>query len=204
MKVIEDVTSEPLTLAECRLHLRVDASEDSDGGTHPDDSLITALLTASREVCEAFTGLSFARKTLEIAIDVFPLSTDPGGLPIELPFGPVLDVQSISWGDASDDEMAAVDYTLDDYRLPNRVYPVATEWPTVTAATNLIKIRYLAGYGVDSDGGTALPYAARAAMLLVLGHLYENREDTVDKQMFELPYGAQALLRPLRVRLGMA
>jgi hypothetical protein len=34
---------------------------------------------------------------------------------------------------------------------------------------------------------------------LTMGYYYENREDVVD-----LPGAAQALLRPLRVRLGMA
>lgn len=200
MKVIAAVEIEPLTIEECRLHLRVDASETSDGGTHPDDSLILALLSAAREQCENFTGLSFARRTLEIALDEYPDDADP----IELPFGPVLMVESITAGEGSDaTTWAAEDFVLDDYSSPAKIVPVA-DWPALTAATNTIKIRYLAGYGVDSDGGELIPYAARAAILLTLGHLYDNREDTTDRQVFELPYGAECLLRPLRVRLGMA
>ena len=63
-KVIVDATSEPLTLAEARLQCRVDPIDDldSDGnGTHPDDDLIEMLITAAREYCEQFLGVSLVR-----------------------------------------------------------------------------------------------------------------------------------------------
>lgn len=52
--------------------------------------------------------------------------------------------------------------------------------------------------------GPGSPRSLRAAILLVLGHLYENREDSVEKALASIPNGADALMRPLRVRLGMA
>ena len=62
----------------------------------------------------------------------------------------------------------------------------------------------LAGYGADSDGGEALPKVIRAAMLLVIGHLYEHRSENTEVALQSLPLGVGALLRPRRVRLGMA
>ncbi len=44
----------------------------------------------------------------------------------------------------------------------------------------------------------------RAAMLLILGHLYANREDSaIGLTAVELPMGSQYLLRPDRVGMGV-
>lgn len=44
----------------------------------------------------------------------------------------------------------------------------------------------------------------RAAMLLIVGHLYANREDVVTgATAVELPHGARALLAPYRKGLGV-
>ena len=77
-------------------------------------------------------------------------------------------------------------------------------WPAITAATNAVKIRYLAGYDIDSDGGEALPKMIRAAVLLVVGHLYANREASTEVALTHIPLGVESLLRPHRVRMGMA
>jgi uncharacterized phiE125 gp8 family phage protein len=198
-KVIVAAIDEPLTIEECRQHLEAQSYGDSDVDP-TDDAMIEGLLAAAREHCENFTGLSMATRTLEIALNEFP----DDGESIELPMGPVRDVLSISWGDESDDELGDVDVTLDDYSKPSKITPITGSWPAVTAATNVIKIRYLAGYGVDTDGGEELPKVLRSAILLMLGHLYANREDTAEKAPSSIPNGAEALMRPLRVRLGMA
>lgn len=58
--------------------------------------------------------------------------------------------------------------------------------------------------GADADG-LVLPDepAVMAAVLLTLGHLYENRAsvDTVQKQ--ELPLGLASLLQPYRINIGV-
>lgn len=198
-KIITPVAEEPLSIDECRTHLEAQPYNDSslDGA---DDAMILAFLSAAREHCENFLGLSLAPRTLEIALDEFPAA--PQCLGIELPFGPVRAIVSFMQDDTSDG--AVSDYVLDDYRLPARLLPSGDTWPTVTAETNRIKVRYIAGYGVDSTAEFPLPYAARAAMLLMLGHLYAHREDTTEKALASVPNGVEALLRPLRVRLGMA
>jgi uncharacterized phiE125 gp8 family phage protein len=190
-RVISGPDAEPISVQEARAHLEAQPYEDSD--VDPiDDAMIEGWISAAREHCEAFLGLSLATKTLEIALDTFP--TDKW---LDLPFGPVREIFSVSWGDESDNEMAAVDYVLDYYRRPNQLRPVSS-WPTVTSSPNVVKVRYLAGYGVDSDGGEVLPKIMRAAILVELTNLYENRGDV------ELSSHAMNLLRPHRVRLGMA
>ena len=65
-KIIDQPFTEPLTIEECRAHLRIQPYEvDSDGvGTHPDDTLIMVYQSAAREYCENFLGVTLASKTL--------------------------------------------------------------------------------------------------------------------------------------------
>ena len=129
-----------------------------------------------------------------------------GNLGIELPMGPAVAVLSMTYGDGSDattmDEDA--DFILDTYAKPSRLMPSGAAWPSAARATNTVKVRYLAGYGVDSDGGQELPKVLRQAIKLVFGDMWANRENAGDVQLYEIPLSAQNLMRPLRVRLGMA
>lgn len=214
-KIVSPPADEPLSLEECRQHLRVQAYDEDDSdsdtvGQHPDDTLIMAMQAAAREHCENFLGLSLSTRILQIALDAWPTVCRDGTTAIELPMGPVREIVSVIAGEPVSDsdsdtsfEVAPTAYTLDDYSLPCRLVPV-TSWPTSGAGTNRIQVTYLAGYGVDSDGGEPLPAALRAALLLVLGHLYEHREDSAETALASIPLGAEALMRPLRVRLGMA
>lgn len=199
-KVIVEPESEPLTIEECRAHLEAAAYGDTSQDDI-DDTMIMAWQAAAREYCEQFLGLSLSLRVLEVELDVFPNESDDGTDEIELPFGPVIEVRSFDpTGSSSSSSEAVVSYSLDDYSKPNRLRPVGS-WP----AGGPIRIRYLAGYGLDSDvDGIELPNAIRAAILLMLGHLYANREASTEKAMSELPLGVETLLRPHRVRLGLA
>jgi len=216
-KVIVAPTEEPITVEEARAHLEAPAYEDSD--VDPiDDTMIEGWLGAAREMCEQFLGLSLAPQTLEIALDSFPTMTADGFTWIELPMGPVQEIVEIMTPAADGFDTDDVDsdagagepiyadgqvnpdvYALDNYIAPARVVPVpsTSAWPVITASTNAVKVRYVAGYG---DGGLPLPRSVRAAILVVLAHLYANRGD----EAVDLPPTAEALLRPLRVRMGMA
>jgi uncharacterized phiE125 gp8 family phage protein len=198
-KIVTQPTEEPISIAECRSH--IEAQEYGDTAVDDaDDLMILGLLSAAREYCENFTGLSIARKTYEIALDEFPDSE------IELPMPPAIEIVSVTYFDAAQElqTMAANTYVLDTYQMPAWLLPASgTSWPTPGSFINAIKVRYISGYSADSDG-EPLPHALRAAMLLVLGHLFRNREDSAEKALSSIPLGAEALMRPLRIRLGMA
>lgn len=51
--------------------------------------------------------------------------------------------------------------------------------------------------------GTIINPSIEAAILLILGHLYENREDVSITQLSELPKGAIWNLNPYRINLGV-
>lgn len=228
LKVIADVAEadEPIQLADAYDHLRI-THDDSNGSD--DDAWLLAMIPAAREYCERFLGRALAPRTLELATNSFPTITVDTAPSIVLPFGPVQSITSVKYlveqdvedsnGDPvldsnGDPETEVVEltlgatYELDSYVTPNRVLPISGEsWPTGTGSLNSVKVRYVTGYvgEPDSDGNLVLPKILRAAMLLMLGHFYENREAVTPNQMQEMPMGVQTLLEmaPDRERLGM-
>lgn len=202
LKILTQPTAEPFTIEECRAHLNIQPYEvDSDGvGTHPDDAMIMEKLASAREHCEAFTGLSFAPKVYGLALDGFPAE----GIKLFRP--PVLEILGVTYIDTegATREVDPSDYVLDDYQKPAWLLPASgVSWPATGEYINSVKVRYIAGFSDESDG-EALPYAARGAIMLMLGHLYANREEATEKALSAIPSGVEALLRPLRIDLGMA
>jgi hypothetical protein len=60
-----------------------------------------------------------------------------------------------------------------------------------------------AAQGTDTDGVVINP-AIQAALLLIVGHLYANREDVLaGVSVAQLPHGSQYLLMPYRVGMGI-
>jgi len=87
------------------------------------------------------------------------------------------------YGDAA--EQAAMDF------LNRKVYP---DEATMAAAIES---------GVAGADPVVVNPAIRAAILLIAGHLYRNREGVGSEQLRELPMGVHQLLWPHRVGLGI-
>lgn len=68
-------TGEPLTLAEAKLHLRVDLNDD--------DALITALISAAREQVEFLTGQRLMTQTWDLDLAAGERGVLEGLLPIQ-------------------------------------------------------------------------------------------------------------------------
>lgn len=187
-------------MAEARLHLRLDDDGDSPAA-HPDDTLIKALISAAREYCEGWLGRALAPQTVEYAIDVFPDGS------IYLPMSPVVALTSVKYTDINAVVQTFTGYDFDSYSEPSRVRLVVNgTWPTIYDTPNAVKVRYQAGYSLpgDSPNTNPLPFSLKAAMLLVLGSLYEQRENSSADKLEDIPLGAQALMIPYRIRLAMA
>jgi len=56
-------------------------------------------------------------------------------------------------------------------------------------------VTFVSGYGAAA----AVPKAIKQALLLLIGHLYENREAVTTANLNELPMAVNALLYPYRV-----
>lgn len=188
VRVVTPPSVEPITLAEARLHLRV----DTIGGTHPDDTLIERLISAARAWAEKHTGLALAPQTWEAASNSFPADDEI------LPGGAVDAIVSVKYReDAAGVEttLGASVYYLDPFDGTLSL-AYGESWPSVRAVPNGVRILYTVGVGLVDDD-------VRAAMLLVIGHLYANREDSAERQISSIPMGAISLLSLSRVNLGV-
>jgi uncharacterized phiE125 gp8 family phage protein len=177
---------EPVTLAEAKNHLRVD--DDSE------NELIDALRVAAREYVETFTGRKLITQTWDLKLDAFPCERC-----IELPFAPVSAVSSISYVDANGDTQtwASSNYTSDTpsgpFAMPGRIVPAYTvSWPTTRNVINAVTVRFVAGYGATVH---TTPYLLRAAIKLLVGHWYANREPVVVGSIAnDIPLSVQSML----------
>lgn len=176
---------EPISLTEAKLHLRVDHSDD--------DGLIDILRQAARETVELHTNRSLITQTRVIKLDNFPCF----GV-IKLTHGPVQSLTSITYIDSDEQTqpLASSEYWEDlDSNIPR--ITVKTSWPATYDKPNAVTITYDAGYG---DEGTDVPAKLRQAMLLIIGHLYENRQQVIVSGTavgaIEIPFGASVLMSP--------
>ncbi|MEZ4714304.1 MAG: head-tail connector protein [Caldilineaceae bacterium] len=183
-------TEEPIGLSEAKLHLRVDDTADDD--------LITALIVAARQRFEAVTWRSLITQTLVMKLDSWPC-----GQCIELPRPPLVSVSSVQY---TDDDGVTATFASSNYLVSTAGHPGAivlknsADWPTTTLqAVDGISVTYVAGYGDAAD----VPQIIKQAILMMVGHWYENREEIVAAAgvtAARVPFGAQSIMDMLMVR----
>lgn len=194
-RLITPPTADPLTLLEVKAHCRVDID---------DDGLIAGYLLAARVHIENETRRAFMTQTWELTIDDrWPAERVNGSWRhrVVLPRPPMLSVESITYVDqlgatqtlAVDQYLAAKSDT--DEWVIRPAYGV--NWPGVREQMAAITITFVAGYGANPSD---VPEPLRQAMLLLVGHMYENREAiNVGNIVTELPLAVQSLMFPYRV-----
>lgn len=178
--------SEPVSVPEALTHLRVEGWEDADH--------VAALIATARQYVEDYTWRALVTQTWELALDEFPEGA------IELAKGRLASVTSVRYVDTAGVEqtLAPAGYQVDDVREPGRVLPSpGTSWPSTQAGrVNAVRVRFVAGYGVAA----AVPAPIKAALLLIVGHLYEHRElEIVGTITTSLKFSIEALLDPYRL-----
>lgn len=161
--VITQPAVEPVSLAEAKLHCKVDGSDD--------DTLITGLITAARQQAEHRTGRALCTQTLEQVLDAFPDA-------VKLPMPPAKTVVSVKYFDANGAEqtMPDTDYSLDKDSTPGWLVPAfGLTWPSTYAIANAVRVRYTAGYGVAAD----VPQSIKVWMLMAISTMYNQREGII-------------------------
>ena len=164
-------TIEPVTLAQAKLHLRVDVDDDN--------ALITALIIAARQYCENLSGRTLASRSYLQTMESFPAD----GIDIVLRRSPVTAIASVNYYDATGTDVAmtvTTDYRTNFNLVPARVrLPVLTKlWAQTYVVDDAVRIIYTAG-AADVNGVNTAPTAAKQTILLLVGHWYENRESVV-------------------------
>ena len=158
---------EPLTVAEAKLHLRVDISDD--------DAYIGTLITAAREWVENYLDRTLITTQLILRAAEFPTEE------LELPRPPMVAsgtatavVVTYTLADTTTATLSTALYRVDRTSTPGNVAPVINgTWPSdVIEDANAVAVTYWAGYGPTS---ASVPATIRHAMLMLIGHWYDRR-----------------------------
>ena len=87
----------------------------------------------------------------------------------------------------------AENYTASETIKPPVVIPkLDYSWPSTVDHPEAVKVAYQAGFGAAN----VVPKGIKQAMLLMIGHWYENRQDSIRK----MPTQAEWLLRRYRIQ----
>lgn len=192
LKVITEPSTEPVTLAEAKLHCKIEVDDD--------DAEVAIQIKAARRRCESRCKRAFVSTGLRYTLDEFPQFTPtdrlrqsaPSQIPIKLPRPPLISVESITYVDT-----AGVTQTLSSslYRVldghPGRVVPIyGSSWPSTRAQHDAVTVNYTAGYGAAA----AVPETLKLAILMLVAYWYVNREAGSIDTMTELPLSVKSLL----------
>ena len=179
-QVTTSPVSEPVTLSEAKLWLKVDYSTDDD--------LITSLIQAAREMVEDHTNRKLMPQTVTEKFNGFPTDN------IILSASVLSAVTSIQYTDEDGDTqtLSSAKYIVQDYAMPPQISIAYGEtWPTTRQEADTVTVVYTVGYA-DAD---SVPEAIKNAIKMLVAYMYENREDKVKN----LPTRVETILWPYRI-----
>lgn len=173
MRVLVITPPQPVvTLQEAKDHLKI-RSDDENA------LIISRVKAATQHIdgYESWLGRSIGPQTLEARFD-------NGCIPygVRLPCPTIIDVLSVKFLDSD-----RVEQTVDpaDYELIDRtVYPIASTapWASARNGAETLRIRYRAGFAANPAADPLVadvPEDIKAAILLMTGDLFANRETAV-------------------------
>lgn len=190
----------PLTLDQVKDHLRLESDDTAQ------DALIMGYLRAAVAHVEG-RGIALCTQTWELSLDAFPPDVGERGLlAINLYRSPVQSVSSIKYITADGEQTLDADaYNIRlGGRLPSRILPVyGSAWPYGGSNYDQVAVRFVAGYldwNSPRDTRNGVPEDLKAALLLLVGHWFENREAVnIGNISSEVPLGVEALLQNYRI-----
>ena len=171
-------SSNSLTTAQAKAHLRVDISDD--------DTYIDGLVSAADRLVESMSGVRLFTQTVELRLDGFPTENF-----IDLRTTPVASITSVKYDDTDDAEqtMTSTLYWSDLVRVPGRIV-VKNNWPATKGnKPGSVRIRMVAG-----AAQAAIQTNLLEAVRLIIGEHYTHRTPIASSGLVEVPFGVAALL----------
>lgn len=179
--------TEPVSLEEARSHLRVDFDDD--------DALITALIEAATAHLDGWTGILGRAIITQTWRQDFPNF----GCELRLPLHPVASITSVTYYDGDNVQRTLANSYYELLKDGGGAYVALKpdqSWPGTKSRAAAVSVTFVAGEATA-------PGAIKAAILLMIGHLYENREAVnIGNIVNALPLAVDALLAPYR-RVGV-
>ena len=178
---------EPLTVAEAKLHLRVDITDD--------DAYIGTLITAAREWVENYLDRTLITTQLILRAAEFPTEELELARPPMVASGTATAVViTYTLADTTTATLSTALYRVDRTSTPGNVAPIINgTWPSdVIEDANAVAVTYWAGYGPTS---ASVPATIRHACLMLIGHWYEQRSAVLTATISKpLEFAVESLL----------
>ncbi|SJN11560.1 Phage protein [Halomonas citrativorans] len=181
-----------ITLTRAKQHLKLAITAEEAEAYTDEDAITQGLIDGAYDYAEHHTQRIFVPRTKTQVLDGFP----PGSNAIELPWAPVAAIESLDYINPEGIEQSL---DADALRLDTRpIYPLlapqwGTHWPSTTHEPECITITATAG-------AEETPHGVEVAILLLIGHWYENRESVVIGTITSaVPMGVDMLLAPYRI-----
>lgn len=184
-------STEPITLAEAQLHLRLDTQGSPP--SHPDDALVETLITSARETIESHTGQTLSQTQ-------FSMEGKVVNSELNLKTYPVTIIASVTYED-SDGAIITVDpveYKVSNFERPSRLVFKSVD------AEKLLTVNFTAGFtDGQSPNSYPMPDLFKAATKIMVANLYENRESTSEKEQYERLQSLTYILGFQRTTMGL-
>ena len=213
LQIVVQPAVEPVTVDLAKSQCRVDYTDD--------DALIAVYITAARQYGEKYTHRAFYNQTWLRTMDFFPAcwnysttnpvesSAYPYGfwdkLTIDIPRANLVSVTSITYVDNSGatQTLDPSTYIVDNTSTPGRIAPVqGAAWPAVsTFMPGSVKITFVAGSYGDGVKVNNCPSTVMLAILLLVNHFFENRSNSSEANLKNIPLGVNALLASEKVSM---
>lgn len=181
LKRVTAPAADPVTLAEAKAHLRI---------LHPDeDVLVGGLIKSAVAMIDGPNGIGVALVTQTWRLSLDHLCD------FEIPLWPVTSVDEIAFVDTEGEDDTVSEFEPDLDSDPVRVSPpYGQSWPSTRCSPGAVKVTFTAGFGEAA----AVPADIKAAILLLIGHLYEHREAANDAPLTVTPLAVESILNRYR------
>jgi uncharacterized phiE125 gp8 family phage protein len=180
---LTEPASEPLTYQQVKDFLRLNGDTEQ--------TFVTSLITVARQQVESRIWRPLISQTMAFQLDYDELKTTP----YNINKAPLVSFQSVTYYDVNDtlQTLAASNYEVDIYGSPARFR--LKNIPQCFERMNTLQVNFTCGYA----NAAAVPSPIIQAMYMIIGHLYENRQDVVTgTQVNEIPHASEFLLEPYR------
>lgn len=180
--------TEPVSLAEAKLHLRVDHADE--------DIMILSLIAAARLHLEHVLGRAFVTQGWLYLFDAWPK-----GHAVNLPLAPIQSIVHVKVYDSADvaEMLSPSLYLLDGLSVPPRLIRRSpSAFPRPGRVANGVEVSFIAGHG---SLASEVPAPLRQAILLLIAHWYEHRQPVeIGVERETLPVAVLDLIAPYRRR----